>query len=120
MPRDLIIPIIDSPTVNFLRQGLDRIRQGWGQRQSILRCHDGHLVYCAGAAVIFDDHQSNRGVCVAEALTMLDVAIDKLTGSNGCGIVQYNDNWSRTKADVEMAYEVAIELQIRKEQGLVI
>jgi hypothetical protein len=49
---------------------------------------------------------------------MLTRAVQKLTKYQ-C-IVRFNDDFCRTKEDIDLAYEVAIELQVRKELGLVI
>jgi hypothetical protein len=123
MPRDIIPDIsIDSPTTSLLRLGYARIQHGWLQRHAI-RQLGGNYAFCASAALVFDgDGQLNRDIerPVRQAENALQLAISKLmrVTHNRISVVQFNDSWDRTKADVELAYEVAIELQIRSERGL--
>ena len=124
MPRDIPDVYIDSPVVTTLRAAQARIRQAWIQRNSVKQYRPGVYAYCADAALVCN----NRGRTIRKtpsttaAQDALLLAIHKLTrkDSRSMSIVKFNDVWDRDKADVDQAYEVAVELQIRKEQGLLI
>jgi hypothetical protein len=123
MPRDLP-SYVDSAVVTLLRQAQARVERGWIQRkpiQVLSRSPVGIFAYCASGALAFDDDGkmvSAVSVPRYDATTMLTQAVQKLTKYQ-C-IVRFNDDHCRTKGDIDLAYEVAIELQIRKELGLVI
>src|SRR5882672_8038486 len=121
MPRDIIPDVyIDSPTVTLLRDAQARIQRGWIQRYAVLP-RSGVLAFCAGGAIAFDDHGRPLIGKPAQdiARCALQLAINKLTRSQSShiSIVKFNDWYVRSQADVVQAYEVAIELRIRKEQG---
>lgn len=122
MPRDIII-YVDSPVVTMLREARARIERGWTRRAAIQRRSFGYA-YCAGGALTFDDRGRSKAhddhVSHAHASCALNAAVQKLTRSPDISVVKFNDWWERTQADVVEAFDVAIELQIRAEQELVV
>jgi hypothetical protein len=125
MPRDLIAPsYVDSAVITLLRQAQARVQRAWIQRTPVKvlsRWPRRIFAYCASGAIAFDDEGKMLST-VSElryrATTMLTLAVCKLT-NHKC-IVGFNDDYYRTKEDIDLAYEIAIELQIRNELGLVI
>jgi|SRR5882672_8249793 len=122
MPRDIIPDVyIDSPIVTLLRDAQARIQRGWVQRYAVLPRGGGRLTFCAGGALAFDDHGRALVGKPAQGIAhcVLLLAIQKLTREDrGMTVVKFNDWWVRSQADIVQAYEVAIELRIRREQGL--
>ena len=113
MPRD-IIPETKSPVVELLEDARDRVATAWVRNHPIRRHKDGYA-YCMQGA-LYEQRQIARDTADA-AFAMLCVAVDVLTHTNN-GVIWYNDDWRHTQGDCVLAYEVAIELQVRKEHGL--
>ena len=111
MPRD-VIPQTISPVVEHLEQARARVAEAWIQRHAIRRRADGRFAYCMMGSLY--EHQAvDKTVCEQAAL-VLNEAAGLLTRSN-TSTINFNDHWNHTKSDVLQAFDVAIELQLRKE-----
>lgn len=114
MPRD-VIPETTSPVVELLRQGRERIAEAWVQRRPVRRLAQGRYAFCMFGSIneLVDTPRSvsyEAEMMLMQAVNLLAPACRTVT------IVEFNDDWYRQQHDVVQAFDVAIELQIRKEQ----
>jgi hypothetical protein len=124
MPRDVVYePSLFKPksdVTRLLEDGQCRIQQRWLQGASIKKVAGGYA-YCMVGAVWFDDHNGlmrSKDSIAKDAHLVLLQAVKLLTRNFRKTVADYNDHWQRTWCDAIQAYDVAIELQDRKERGL--
>jgi hypothetical protein len=126
MPRDgdvVYEPSLFKPksdVMQLLEEGQRRIQRNWLQGASIKKVVGGYA-YCMVGAVWFDDRNGlmrSDDSIASDAHFVLLQAVKLLTRSSRKTVAVYNDHWQRTWCDAIQAYDVAIELQDRREQGL--
>ena len=123
MPFDTTQPKTDSAVVAHLKQGRERISQGWcqGANQKFGDLRDGKrgLLLCASQAILGNPVASvvvklrATGV-LTQACFLLSSEIEP----NRITIQYFNDQPDRTLEDMQLAYDIAVDLQERVVAGL--